>query len=260
MIVLELAVMIGFCIAIMEQGARKAHLTTKERSIAKQPRVKVGDRVRIIESNSRHLLLDPSGVVVSTNSLGNSFDMKTIDNYKAINVAELYGDRWEIVQPTKEKTMKQQTFKVGDRVRIKTNISSDIYGRGKIGVITDDHNSIDWPYRVRFDDGKNDCFMADHLEHLMKTLDNLVEGDVVVDKDDTDDIMTVLHVLKPGLYVLVDSDEATMIYNAKELDRRGFILQQDPEDDKTSMTVAEVAKKLGLDPEKLHIVADKKAA
>ncbi len=98
------------------------------------------------------------------------------------------------------------------------------------------------------------------LELLSKTLNDLVKGDVVVDKDDTDDTMTVEHVLKPGLYVLLDSDEDTLLYNAKELERRGFILRQDPEDDKTCLTVAEVAKKLGLNPDKLHIVVDKKAA
>ncbi len=111
--------------------------------------------------------------------------------------------------------MTRQTFKVGDRVRVKTSIGNGMVGGGKEGVIIKDNPyGMRWMYEVSLNNGGDCFFNPEHLEHLTKTLDNLVEGDVVVDKDDTDDIMTVLHVLKPGLYVLVDSDEATMIYNA----------------------------------------------
>jgi len=44
------------------------------------------------------------------------------------------------------------------------------------------------------------------------------------------------------------------------LENLEYIPQQDPKNDKTRLTVAEVAKKLGLNPDTLHIVADKKAA
>jgi hypothetical protein len=157
--------------------------------------------------------------------------------------------------------MTWQTFKVGDRVRVKTSIGKGMVGAGKEGVIIRDRlYSSRWMYEVSLDNGGDYFFNFEHLEPLPKTLDTLTEGDVVVDKDDTDDTMTVEHVLKPGLYVLLDSDNDTGLYNTKELARRGFVPQQDPESEKTSMTVAEVAKKLGLNPDKLHIVADKEAA
>lgn len=83
----------------------------------------------------------------------------------------------------------------------------------------------------------------------------------MVDKDDTDDTMTVVHVLKPGLYVIEDDDAVPLLlYTATQLENLDYVPQQDPEDDKTWLTVTEVAKKLGLNPDKLHIVADKKAA
>ncbi len=158
--------------------------------------------------------------------------------------------------------MTQQTFKVGDRVRIKTSTTLRIRGCGKTGVITIDYYEINWPYKVQFDDGTYDCFRAEHLEHQIKTLDNLIEGDVVVDKDDTEDTMTVAHVLKPGLYAMTgdDYEEPLLLYTATQLKNFNYVLQPDPEDDKTCLTVAEVAKQLGLNPDKLHIVADKKAA
>ena len=99
------------------------------------------------------------------------------------------------------------------------------------------------------------------MELLPKTLDDLVEGDVVVDKDDTDDTLTVAHVLKPGLYVIEDDGALPLvIYTATQLKNLDYVPQQDPEDDKTRLTVSEIAKKLGLNPDKLHIVADKEAA
>ncbi len=259
MMVIVAGVMIGLCLAIMEQGARKAHTHTKEQSLAKQPRVKVGDRVRITESRSFYLQPGTCGVVVRTHSASDSFEIKTDTSYGTLAIAELCGDTWEILQPAKEQNMSQQTFKVGYRVRVKTSISSCIKGCGKTGVITDDRYALDWPYRVQFDDGGDDCFKSEHLELFSKTLDNLIEGDVVADKHDTDDTMAVTHVLKPGLYVMSDYDEEPWLYTAKEVENLEYIPQQDPKNDKTRLTVSEVAKKLGLDPDTLHIVADKKA-
>ncbi len=168
----------------------------------------------------------------------------------------------EVLQPAKEQTMTRQTFKAGDRVRVKTSISSLITDRGKTGVVTNDHSSIDWPYKVQFDDGGHNYFKSEHLELLSKTLDDLTIGDVVVDKADADDSMTVAHVLKPGLYVLLDGDgdEEPRLYTATQLKNLDYVLRQDPEDDKTCLTVAEVAKRLRLDPDTLRIVADKDAA
>ncbi len=81
----------------------------------------------------------------------------------------------------------------------------------------------------------------------------------MVDKDDTDDTMTVMHVLKNGLYVIVDDDGGPQLYTATQLKNFNYVPQPDPEEDKTWLTVAEVARKLGLNPDTLHIVADKKA-
>ncbi len=259
MIGLVLGMMIGLWLAIMEQGARKAHITTKGQCMDKQPKVKVGDRVRIIKGTS-YGQTGKNGEVRGKDLSGYGFEFRPDGTDLRYWMSKLCLDKWEILQRTKEQAMTQQTFKIGDRVRVKTNISSDLHGRGKTGVITTNHHTIDWAYIVQFDNGGQDYFKSEHLEHLMKNLDTLTEGDVVVDKDNITDTMTVLHVLKPGLYVMSNDDEDTLLYSAKEFERQNYIPQQDPEDDKTSMTVAEVAKKLGLNPDKLHIVADKKAA
>ena len=161
--------------------------------------------------------------------------------------------------------MTQQTFKVGDRVRIMRQPAHFIGNYvGKTGTVGDRLTGGDKAalYRVMCDHefGSN-TYPAEYLKLLPKTLNDLVEGDVVVDKDDTDDTLTVAHVLKPGLYVMADDDaEPLLLYTAIQLKNLDYVPQQDPEDDKTRLTVSEVAKKLGLNPDKLHIVADKKAA
>lgn len=258
MIGIFVVVMIGLCLAIMEQGARKAHITTKGWCMDKQPKVGKGDRVRITK-DSVYGQTGKYGTVTRVGSWGLGFDFKP-DGREATYWMSGISDEWEILKPTKEQTMAQQTFKPGDKVRVKTNISSCIMDLGMTGVIKDDHYSIEWPYWVQLDDGKCNCFKSEHLEPARKTLDDLVEGDVVVDKDDTDGTLTIAHVLKPGLYVIEDDDALPLvIHTATQLENLDYVPQQDPEDDETSLTVAEVAKKLGLNPDKLHIVADKEA-
>ncbi len=155
--------------------------------------------------------------------------------------------------------MTQQTFKVGDRVRVKDTSSLEAGSIGRIVEVTDGE-IFNRNHCVIFGGDRKFLYRASDLKLLPKTLDNLVEGDVVVDKDDTDDTMTVAHVLKPGLYVIADDEEEPQLYTATKLKYLDYVPQQDPEDDKTCLTVADVAKKLGLNPDKLHIVADKKAA
>lgn len=263
MMVIVAGVMIGLCLTIMEQGARKAGKHKKGWCMDSQPKVKVGDRVRIIR-DAGYGQTGKVGEVMDIRDMSYGFGFRADGTYLRYWMSKICFDEWELLQPAKEQTMTQQTFKPGDRVRIIRQPSHFIDNCvGKTGTIGD----------MWWEGGKNRCYTvmydneltsnsypADHLELLSKTLNDLVKGDVVVDKDDTDDTMTVEHVLKPGLYVLLDSDEDTLLYNAKELERRGFIPRQDPEDDKTRLTVAEVAKKLGLNPDKLHIVADKQAA
>lgn len=163
--------------------------------------------------------------------------------------------------------MTQQTFKVGDRMKLaRVNPSPDGYFSTTVGMTG---KLVDKCFNGRFDvnvawdqlDGRICGVYSEHLQLLPDTLYTLVEGDVVVDKDDTGDTMTVAHVLKPGLYVLEDGGTVPLvIHTAAQLENLDYVPQQDPEDDKTWLTVAEVAKKLGLNPEKLHIVADKEAA
>jgi hypothetical protein len=260
MMVIVAGVMIGLCLTIMEQGARKAHTHTKEQSLAKQPRVKVGDRVRITQSYSFYNPPGTCGAVVYTHPATNSFEMKTDTSYGTLTIAEVCGDKWELLQPAKEQTMTQK-FKKGDRVRIIPSAASYSSCRiGQTGIIMQEKMGQSYDNRVQFCDGEWTSYKSEDLELLPKTLDNLVEGDVVVDKDDTDDTMTVAHVLKPGLYVIADDEEEPQLYTATKLKYLDYVPQQDPEDDKTCLTVADVAKKLGLNPDKLHIVADKKAA
>jgi len=265
MIGIVAGMMIGLCLVIMEQGARKAHITTKGRSIDKQPRVKVGDRVRITQSYSFYSQPGTCGVVVHTHSTTNSFEMKTDTSYGTLSIAEVCGDEWEILQPTKEQTMTQRQFKPGDRVRIMGQPSHFIGNYvGKTGAIGDRWMGADKAalYTVMYDHefGSN-TYPAEYLKLLPKTLNDLIEGDVVLDKDDTDDTMTVVHVLKPGLYVIEDDDaEPLLLYTATQLKNLDYVPQQDPEEYKTCLTVSEVAKKLGLNPDTLHIVANKKAA
>jgi len=255
--------MIGLCLVIMEQGARKAHITTKGRCMDQKPSdvAKIGDRVRILKGYLYSDNVEKTGTVTHFWSDG---DADVILN----NGIETIASKVEVIQPVKEQTMTRQTFKVGDKVKLaRVNPSPDGYiftTVGMTGKVVDPDGYFNGGsgVKVAWDqlDGNSHRVYRDHLELLHKTLDNLVEGDVVVDKDDADNTMTVDYVLKPGLYVLLDSDEDTLLYNAKELACRGFIPQQDPEGDKTRLTVAEVAKKLGLNPDKLHIVADKEAA
>ena len=265
MMLIVAGVMIGLCLAIMEGSVKKAQKHMKGQSIDKQPPVKVGDRVRITQSYSFYSQPGTCGVVVHTHSTTNSFEMKTDTSYGTLSIAEVCGDKWELLQPTKEQTMTQQTHKVGDRVKLMRDISSQHYysytNVGMTGRVTgkEHPNGL---IEVAWDNlgGRQHLVHAKDLDLSPKTLNDLVEGDVVVDKDVSEDTMTVAHVLKPGLYVMLDDDEEPWLYTAKELENLEYIPQQDPKNDKTRLTVAEVAKKLGLNPDTLHIVADKKAA
>jgi len=261
MMVIVAGVMIGLCLAIMEHAARKAHTHTKGQSLDKQPQVKVGDRVRITQSYSFYNPPGTCGAVVYTHPATNSFEMKTDTSYGTLTIAEVCGDKWELLQPAKEQTMTQK-FKKGDRVRIIPSAAS--YSSCRIrqtGIIMQEKMGQSYDNRVQFCDGEWTSYKSEDLELLPKTLDNLIEGDVVVDKDDTDDTMTVAHVLKPGLYVMIDDEdnEQPILYTAGLLKSQDYVPQQDPKNDKTRLTVAEVARKLGLNPDTLHIVADKKA-
>jgi len=264
MMVIVAGVMIGLCLAIMEQGARKAGKHKKGRCMDRQPKVKVGDRVRIIKDTS-YGQTGNTGEVRGIEENGYGFDFRTHGTCLCSWMSKDCDDEWEILQPTKEQTMTQQTFKVGDRVKLMRDISNHHYysiaNVGMIGRVADKENP-NGLIKIAWDNlgGRQYFVYARDLDLSPKTLNDLTEGDVVVDKDDTDDTMTVAHVLKPGLYVMADDEEEPQLYTATKLKNLDYVPQPDPEDDKTWLTVAEVAKKLGLKPDKLHIVADKKAA
>lgn len=258
MTVIFVVVMIGLCLAIMEHAARKAGKHKKGWRMDQKPSdvAKIGDRVRILKG---YLCSDHVGKTGTVTRFWSDGDASVILN----NGKKTIASKVEVIQPAKEQAMTQQRFKVGQRVRIIKSTPSTYDGEiARIVRVDNDHIHVD----IDLDGSMGgwmiytDGTQGDKVQLLPKTLDNLVEGDVLVDKDDTSDTMTVEHVLKPGLYVLSNADDDSLLYNAKELECRGFIPQQEPEDDKTSMTVAEVAKKLGLNPDKLHIVADKDAA
>ncbi len=151
-----------------------------------------------------------------------------------------------------------QQYKKGDRVKV---VRGEYYITkvGTTGTVEDDYDSNRvW---VRSDvNGNRYDLPKDHLAILVKTLDTLAEGDVVKSESAFSPDQTVIHVLKPGLYILEGSDEDTVLYSAKELASNGYAPVQEPQDDTVRLTVAEAAKKLGIDPDKLHIISEKDAA
>jgi len=259
MMLTMIAVMIGIGLIVMGVGESTAgkHNSKKGWCMDKQPIVKVGDSVRIIKE-TWYGLTGKKGEVDTVKEGG--FYFKEDGQQRQKWISKLQGDQWELLQPTKEQTMTQHAFKPGDRVRIKSSaVGYSSHRIGQIGIIVEEKMGQSYDNCVQFCDGAWSSYKSEHLELFSKALDNLTEGDVVVDKDDTDDTIAVTHVLKPGLYVMSDYDEEPWLYTAKELENLEYIPQQDPKNDKTRLTVAEVARKLGLNPDTLHIVADKKA-
>lgn len=162
--------------------------------------------------------------------------------------------------------MTQRQFKKGDRVRLaRCNPSPDGYVITRIGMtgqIVEEMYRIEDRSKIKVSwdqlEGRHLSVYAEHLEPLSKTLDTLTEGDVVVENDDTGKYrLTVLHVLKPGLYVTVDGNGITSVNSSAELEESDYSPLQATQDDTTCLTVGEVARKLGLDPDKLKIVAEK---
>jgi hypothetical protein len=147
--------------------------------------------------------------------------------------------------------MSKDVFRVGDRVKC---VQRGYRREGQLGeVIGTCSAHPDRPYRVRFEDGDSDIFSSTEIEYLVKTLATLQEGDIVLDGDD--DQRTILGVIRPGLYVISkwDQDEQDRFGEVlTEKDMEGWTIK-DATPEVVEMTVADAAKKMGIDPSKLRI-------
>jgi len=125
---------------------------------------------------------------------------------------------------SKGKTAKELGFKSGDKFRVMKSPSL-LFNKGDvIEFIYDD--GTECPKFRRLSDGYVGYKYFEYLEPLEKTLDNLVEGDVVVDVDG--DELTVLGVCGKA-YIMskhIKPDTFWGISTAVELEELGYKLKQ----------------------------------
>lgn len=142
----------------------------------------------------------------------------------------------------------EKQFMVGDRVKI----NEGNFKAGEIGVIVIDDKST-CPFKVEFPGGVAYWYERSQVSAVEKTLATLINGDIILDSDG--DEHKVLAVLADGIYLVStynDFDAAGDIMTAKELERDNYKVK-DSTPEVVEMTVAEAAKKMGIDPSQLRI-------
>jgi hypothetical protein len=116
------------------------------------------------------------------------------------------------------------------------------FKKGEVITLKRDDGS-DKPWFWNPDKSDYYCINLKYIDLMKKTLDNLLEGDIVRDRDG--DEVKVLFVLRTGLYVmsLYDSfDQAGQICTSEELKDNGYSVGGGEAAD---MTVEEVSRALG---------------
>ena len=143
-------------------------------------------------------------------------------------------------------------FKVGDHVVVLPRIRGMEYdgalNPGDVGVIKRIVDDCKYNIRVERLDGSDDeLFNSKQIKMHVKTLHNLIDGDVVVGEWGTEGDNEMVVQGKIGdVYILVNKDSESSIYTAKELEELDFKPKQEKvEDDTQELTVEQIAEKLG---------------
>lgn len=145
--------------------------------------------------------------------------------------------------------MKLDEIKVGGRYRV---ADGGVFCRNvdaKIGDVVEIEKVVSGGLYYRNTRNNWSCFTCIKPEHLAplsdNPLDNLAEGDVVVDEEK--DERTVLYVLKPGLYIMSEWNEPKSAgYAVTAHDLANCTIKGAPAEPK-ELTVAEISEKLGYE-------------
>jgi hypothetical protein len=147
--------------------------------------------------------------------------------------------------------MKQPKFKAGDRVRVHSNRYEGIPATRGAGTICRESSAYGGRWEINLDDGQQLGYRVDEIELLEKTLDNLEVDDVLVNEDGNE--KTILGVC--GKVYLTSAyknpNSAGSMYTVQELKDAGYTIKGQTAEP-VEMTVAEIAKKLGIP--NLHVV------
>ena len=153
-------------------------------------------------------------------------------------------------------------YKVGQQVKI---ISDHNYNGtqtinqsavGKIGTVEKNDYSRSYPYSISFNDSSSSIFFESDLAPVVKTLETLEVGDVVLDEDK--DERTVLVVL-PNLYGLSygnDPKGFSSWHTLHELQEE-YTLKDTTEPVVTELTLEAIAEKFGLPVDEIRIKENK---
>jgi uncharacterized protein YodC (DUF2158 family) len=143
-------------------------------------------------------------------------------------------------------------FNVGDRVRVESG-GTYCYG-GYDGVVGQVLSSEMYSY-VKLQSGQVRAFPEDDLTKVEPSLDTLMLGDVLV--DNTDDYLRTVQGLMGNIVFYTHSNGESYFESIEELKEYSWKLKSaSTEAPVTTMTVEEVAKKLGID--NLHIIEGSK--
>lgn len=136
-------------------------------------------------------------------------------------------------------------FKVGDRVRVTTeNYYTDEANDG-VGTIVSPSYGERGDWKVAIDGGQELGYLESELSPIVKTLENLEVGDVIVDGEGEE---TILAVLAPGFYCMSRRDNPrgySWTATAFTLERDGWSVKQAEPVQPREITMAEIEAKFG---------------